>query len=361
VKNFSASDKSVLSQLPRYDIQDSYESNYENSPEPQHIDLSAVSGKWSFCGLPVPSPLGIPAGPLLNGRWVLYYASLGFDVLTYKTVRSQSVPCYGAPNLVPVECGQLDGSEFDLPMRKTMDGSWAVSFGMPSRAPDQWRADVEETRRQLAQDKLLSVSVVATQQEDWSMQDLANDYAQCAKWAVERGADCVETNFSCPNVSTCDGQLYQDADNAALVASVVKEQIGNVPYILKIGRIDEPEKAAMLLEAVHPFVNAIALTNSLATTVVDRTGQPLFDGKQRGICGDGIRTKSVAQVRMMADIIRQHNYDIELIGVGGVNSASHVRQYLEAGAQAVHLATAVMVEPRVGLQIREELGVGIQA
>ena len=43
-----------------------------------------------FCGIPVQSPLGIPAGPLLNSRWLLYYASLGFDVLTYKTVRSSA-------------------------------------------------------------------------------------------------------------------------------------------------------------------------------------------------------------------------------------------------------------------------------
>ena len=40
------------------------------------------------------------------------------------------------------------------------------------------------------------------------------DYAQCARWAVESGADCVEANFSCPNVATCDGQLYQDARQA---------------------------------------------------------------------------------------------------------------------------------------------------
>ena len=341
--------------LPRYDIRESYEHNYANGPEAQHLDIPSVPGQWTFCGLPVSSPLGIPAGPLLNGRWVLYYASLGFDVLTYKTVRSQALPCYARPNLVPVDCEQLEGCEFDLPAVKTMDGSWAVSFGMPSRTPDEWMADVAETRRKLSKEKLLSVSVVATQQEGWSMHDLAHDYAKCAQWAVECGADCIETNFSCPNVSTCDGQLYQDVANAALVASVVKEQIGEVPYIVKIGRIDEPEQAAKLLEAIHPIVDAIAMTNSIATTVVDEAGQTLFDGKPRGICGDGIRTKSVAQVQMMSNIIRHNSYDVELIGVGGVNSAEHVRQYLAAGAHAVHLATAAMVEPEVGLRIRREI------
>ena len=41
---------------------------------------SPLPGDWDFCGLPVDSPLGVPAGPLLNGDWCLYYASLGFDV-----------------------------------------------------------------------------------------------------------------------------------------------------------------------------------------------------------------------------------------------------------------------------------------
>ena len=47
--------------------------------------------------------------------------------------------------------------------------------------------------------KLLVVSVVGTVQDGWSMDDLADDYARCARWAVESGADAVETNFSCPS------------------------------------------------------------------------------------------------------------------------------------------------------------------
>ena len=55
--------------LPRYDRSQSYEWNYENTPSPQDLALAKVPGKWQFCGLPVDSPLGMPAGPLLNGAW----------------------------------------------------------------------------------------------------------------------------------------------------------------------------------------------------------------------------------------------------------------------------------------------------
>ncbi len=45
-----------------------------------------------------------------------------------------------------------------------------------------------------------------------------------------------------------------------------------------------------------------------------------------------------------------------VIGVGGVFTAEDLRRYLAAGAEAVQLATAVMIDPEVGLRIRAELG-----
>ena len=42
-----------------------------------------------FLGHSLFAPIGVAAGPLLNGAWCLHYASLGFDLLTYKTVRTQ--------------------------------------------------------------------------------------------------------------------------------------------------------------------------------------------------------------------------------------------------------------------------------
>src|SRR4051812_36252935 len=91
-------------QLPRYDRSQTYRWNYDHAPDvPRGSEVPPVTGSWTFCGRKVPSPLGIGAGPLLNGRWILYYAALGFDVLTYKTVRSQQRDCYPLPNLQPVE------------------------------------------------------------------------------------------------------------------------------------------------------------------------------------------------------------------------------------------------------------------
>lgn len=338
----------------RYDISKSYRWNYDNVPEPVDVDVPSISGQWTFCGREVPSPLGVPAGPLLNGRWVLYYASLGFDVLTYKTVRSGHRECYELPNLVPVETGRLTGDEERLPESDRMQGSWAVSFGMPSADPDVWRRDLELTRNRLPKEKLLSVSVVGTVQPGWSIEDLAADYALCAGWAVEAGADSIETNFSCPNVDTCDGQLYQNPTQAATVTEAVRQVIGDRPLILKIGHTTDGNDAEKLLGAVSPYATAISMTNSVATTVQTKDGSLLFDGQQRGICGKATFDASLRQSRLFSDQIKKRGDSLSIISVGGISSQEQVRECLDAGAEAVQIATAAMVDPTVAMKIRRD-------
>jgi dihydroorotate dehydrogenase len=340
--------------LPRYDPSRTYEWNYEHAPLPIEVDVPPLPGEWRFCGLPVGSPLGIPAGPLLNGRWILYYASLGFDVLTYKTVRSRQRACCDLPNLQAVAAAQLTGREETVAASEPMNGSWAVSFGMPSRAPDVWRADIESTRRALPPGKVLSVSVVGTVRDGWSIEDLARDYAQCARWAVESGADCIEANFSCPNVATCDGQLYQDNAAARLVAQQLRQAVGRTPLAIKIGHVVSREAAETLLDSLGDVVDALSMVNTVAATVRGRDGEPMFAGQRRGIAGEAIRDASLAQVRLFAELVHQRRLATQIIGVGGVANAADVQAHLAAGACAVHIATAAMLHPAVGLAIRHE-------
>jgi|TARA_B110000438_G_scaffold146555_1_gene141202 dihydroorotate dehydrogenase (NAD+) catalytic subunit len=341
-----------------YDRQKSYRWNYEHVPAAVSLSVPTVSaessnGEFSFCGLPVHSPLGVPAGPLLNGKWCLYYASLGFDVVTYKTVRSGFHECYPLPNLVPVDTASLFGGEQSVSQATTMDGSWAVSYGMPSQDPIDWQVDIAETRQQLPSGKVLSVSIVGTVQPDWTLERLAEDYALCASLAVESGADCIEANFSCPNVSTCDGQLFQNPADCATVVKIIRAAIGDTPLIGKIGRLNNDDESLELIQHLNGHLDALAMTNSIATQVLDQNGTLMFEGQRRGICGKATLQASVAQTKSLNDMITEHNLDIKLIGVGGVSKVEDVRDYLAAGAQAVHIATAAMVNPLVAIEIKK--------
>ena len=205
--------------------------------------------------------------------------------------------------------------------------------------------DIEWTRRQLAHDKVLSVSVVGSMQEGWGIEQLAADYAQCAKWAVESGADCVETNFSCPNVNTCDGQLYLDIEKSAIVSEAVKSEIGQTPLIIKVGHFAEHEMIPQFLSAVARHTDAVSMTNSIASRVGVSDCELMFDSQQRGICGRAILDASLRQVAAFAQAIEESGAELEVIGLGGIETATDVCRYLKAGANVCHLATHPMVEP----------------
>lgn len=373
-------------QEARYRVDQSYLWNYQHAPPPSDPppSLAPVPGDWRFCGVPVDSPLGVAAGPLLNGDWCLHYARLGFDVVTYKTVRSQPRDCYPEPNLTFVSTQAMTGREPEVPESEQPTNSWAVSFGMPSQSPDVWQKDVSRTRellRELAgpmggasgpsnaphaggsgepqwadrrrRSPLLSVSVVATVGPDGTFEELAEDYARCGRMAVAAGADAVEANFSCPNVSTRDGQLYQQPELAGDAARRLREAVGSTPLVVKVGHLPELDLGERLVEALAPAVDAVAMTNSVASRIRGRDGSLMFDGQPRGICGEACREASLRQVERLRRRVDQQRLSLGIIGVGGVFTAGHVRQYLDAGAEFVQLATAIMLDPRVGLQIRE--------
>lgn len=339
-----------------YDIHQTYDWNYEHAPaQPPVVDVPPYPGDWSFCGYPVNSPLGIPAGPLLNSRWILHYAALGFDVLTYKTVRSAYRACYDLPNLLPVRSAELreEGRTLDVASNAHDYDSWAISFGMPSRDPAEWTADVTRARTGLNQGQVLVVSVVASPKPGWSLQDLANDFALCARRAADAGAQVVEANLSCPNVCTQEADLFLSPEAAGLVASTVRAAIPELPLALKVGLF--PGRASMqnVVVAVSPFANAICATNSITAKVAGKEGL-LFDGLRRGIGGAAITTRCLEETALMRSVLDAVGSPMELISVGGVTNAQEVRNRLLAGATHVQIATAAMIDPLTAIRIRKE-------
>jgi dihydroorotate dehydrogenase (NAD+) catalytic subunit len=347
-----ASDHSAMD---RYDISHSYEWNYENAPqEAPSLDVPQVDGDWDFCGIPVPSPLGMPAGPLLNSSWIVYYSRLGFDVLTYKTVRSRYRKCYELPNLSHIRTPQLTGND-DVVTEGAYSESWAISFGMPSKAAEEWTRDVERARCELSPKQLLSVSVVASPEEGWTLKQIVADFVECARLATDSGADAVEANLSCPNVCSQEGQLYTSPEASAEIAGALANVLHSVPLILKIGLFDNSTQASEFVTSIAPYANALSTTNSISAKVMGSSGQPAFGGLSRGIGGLCIRDRCNAEVRMLSDVVAAIAPHVRLIGVGGIASTEDARERLANGAHHIQIATAAMLNPLIGIRMRAEM------
>lgn len=346
--------------IQTYDIHASYAANYERGPRFDGPPPAVPEGPMKrFLGCPVRSRLGIAAGLLLNGQWVLGYAQWSYDILTYKTVRSRFRPCYDPPNWVFVEEGpDSEGPVYALddPGEDPARVSSAVCFGMPSMAPEVWRQDVAKTKKALGPGRMLIVSVVASPEEEDGAETVARDFRQCAEWAAEAGADAVEANFSCPNVCSPEGSIYMDANLSRQVAREIRRGIGRTPLLIKVGYVAGDESLRDLLRAVDGVVDGVTLVNGITRPVLRRDGRPVFGDSYRraGMVGHAIHRPSVDQVERARRILDTDQLQLVLAAVGGAGGEREIDDFFQAGASAVLMGSSPMFHPELAVEVRQK-------
>jgi len=339
-----------------YDIHKSYADNVRQGPI---YPTALPQRKWSdekmwidFLGHRIASPLGVPAGPLLTSDWTTLAAQLGFDVVTYKTIRSQAYAGHPLPNVIFVkEDKNSPGSVVEaLQTPDIADLSITNSFGMPSMSPDFLLQDIGKARDALQKGQLLIVSVVGT--PDFSP-NLAEDFVRAASIAKDAGAQVIEANFSCPNVTTKEGCLYNDPENSYRIASTLVKAVHPLPVIIKVGKYSDSDLFAQVLRSLaRAGVRCIAGVNSVSMRVTKDDGSPALaqDRPTSGICGDMIRETALQWIKDARSIIAHERLDLELAGCGGITEVQHFDEFLEAGAKVALTATGMMWNPYLASQ-----------
>jgi len=358
-----------------YNIDLSYDDNYTQGPDfdgtlPDLAEINRDLPGTSLFGHKLNSTLGVPAGPLLNSVYIKLYADLGFDMLTYKTVRSQRFAAHPFPNVLAVaaETGQMQGESAEKPTLYTLPNdsnpldslSITNSFGMPSRDPQTWMADVAKAKTFLHNGQMLVVSVVGTAKHGGTLHDLADDFALTGKMAVEAGAEVIEANFSCPNVQSGEGSLYQSPEEVRIITSTMRKSLGNVPLILKMGYLaDDNLVLEVMREAVQNGASALSAINTIPAKVLTADGQQALPGEGRltsGICGATIKPAGLAMARKLLDarsILGLKPEDLTLIGVGGVMTATDALEYLNLGLDGVQSGTGAMWNPALAAEFKQ--------
>src|SRR5580704_8376815 len=185
-------------------------------------DVPATPTK-DFLGYRVASRIGIAASLVLNERWFELYSRLGFDLLTYKTIRSRERRAHALPNWLYVDEAnaradgaaalQAIGGVPAAPLFATAAGS----IGMPSSPPETWRRDIRNCRARLRPGQVMIVSVVGTSDAETSEEDFVRDFAALTAEARDAGAQVVELNFSCPNVGRRESEVYRNVEVATRI------------------------------------------------------------------------------------------------------------------------------------------------
>ncbi|MBM4001715.1 MAG: hypothetical protein FJ295_00290 [Planctomycetes bacterium] len=344
-----------------YDITRSWEENCQRGPQFLEPAGPVPDGPWkTFLGMPVRSRLGIAAGLLANSRWVLPYAKRGFDILTYKTVRSEARECYPLPNWVFVDGeGNPDDPAGPVTVTDRIGDdptriSSSVCFGMPSVAPGIWRDDVRQARSGLAPGQLLIVSVVATPGPRDGLDELADDFARCAAWAVASGSHAIEANLSCPNVCSAEGTLYHDAEASRLVAQRIRAAIGSVPLLLKLGAFPSDDAMVRLFRAVNGLADGVTMVNCLSRPVLHPNGEPVFGARFRmaGVLGRSIHRPSVEIVRAAKNCLEREKLSLQIAAVGGASTIEDIADFFHAGADAVLCGSSPMYLPDLAIEAK---------
>lgn len=349
-----------------YDPKLSYEENYNDGPFGEFANKKIYKNiekpKNKFLGIPIFEPFGIPAGPLVNSKFVKAALDKGFDLVEYKTVRSRKHISHAWPNVLSVE---INGNLTEKKAQKGLVGHFKFndppsitnSFGVPSMDPEIWQEDLAKSVRYAKSGQVVIGSFQATQASDHDNKKYMDDFVRSARLVKETGVEIMEVNLSCPNEGHSN-MLCFDIERSKEVANLIKNEIGSIPLILKISYFHSNQRLGEFVHEIGSIVQGISAINTLPAKIFDEKGNQALPGEGRfssGVCGDAIRWAGLEMVKRLYNLRQEFDYKFEIIGVGGVLNADHYKKYRKTGADAVMSATGAMWNPFLAQEIKKSL------
>ncbi len=176
------------------------------------------------------------------------------------------------------------------------------------------------------------------------------DYAYtCTKLDKEEQVGWLEVNVSCPNVHGGGMSFGTSPEAAAEVTRAVKA-VTTKPVIIKLSP-NVTDIVAIAKACEEAGADGISLINTMLGMRINlRTRKPIIANTMGGFSGPAIFPVAVRMVYQVA-----HAVKIPVIGIGGVSSAEDVIEMLLAGATAVEIGAANLVNPFACRDIIEDL------
>ena len=161
----------------------------------------------------------------------------------------------------------------------------------------------------------------------------------CRKLDREPQVGWLEVNISCPNVHG-GGMSFGTSPQAAAEVTKAVKAVTTKPVIIKLSpNVTDIVSIAKACEDAG--ADGVSLINTLLGMRMDlRTRKPLLANTTGGLSGPAVFPVAVRMVYQVANAVK-----IPVIGMGGVSSASDVLEMMMAGATAVEVGAANLVNP----------------
>ncbi len=159
----------------------------------------------------------------------------------------------------------------------------------------------------------------------------------------------IEVNISCPNVENGGMTFGTSEYDAAKITEKVKN-VCDKPVYMKLSP-NVTDIAAIAVACEKAGADGISLINTLLGMRIDiKSRKAVLANKYGGLSGPAIMPVALRMVNQVF-----HAVKIPIIGMGGISSANDVIEFIMAGATAVQIGAANLVNPFLGKQIIEDL------
>ena len=178
----------------------------------------------------------------------------------------------------------------------------------------------------------------------------SEEYEICCRKADEaEQVGIIEVNISCPNVKNGGWSFGVSPESAAEVTRRVKAVTTKPVYVKLSPNVTDIAAIARACETAG--ADGISLINTLLGMRIDpSTRKPVLANTMGGLSGSAVFPVALRMVYQVYQAV-----DIPIIGMGGISSARDVIEMMLAGAGAVQVGTANLLNPYVCKEIIEDL------
>ncbi len=171
----------------------------------------------------------------------------------------------------------------------------------------------------------------------------------CARMDAEEQVAFLEVNISCPNVRH-GGMAFGTSPEAAAEVTRAVKAVTKKPVIMKLSpNVADITEIARACEDAG--ADGLSLINTLLGMRIDLARRrPVLANVMGGYSGPGVFPVALRMVYQVTGAVK-----IPVVGMGGVSSARDVVEMMMAGATAVEVGAANLVDPYACKRIIEEL------
>lgn len=290
-----------------------------------------------FCGIHCENPFFLASSAICTNYEMISrafdagWAGVVYKTITYSEIKEVS-PRFDAVSKVNTQFVGFRN------MEQLSEKSAEENFSIIRRLKDNYP------------DKVIVASIMGQRVFEW---------VDLAKRAETAGADMVELNFSCPQMSHegMGSDVGQNPELVAFFSGYVKNSV-KIPVIAKMTpNITHMSSPAMA--AYFSGCDGIAAINTIKSITMDESAK--VNG-MRTISGySGRAIKPIAQRHILEivtnPLMKKEGKQLQVSGIGGIETWRDALEYIQLGCQNVQVCTSVM---QYGYRIIEDLKLGLQ-